>query len=49
MGGIGLRNFLGCGTPSVITFKIPAKLPSLHIHSFFVRSGASAEPEPFAP
>jgi hypothetical protein len=32
MGGIGPRNCFGCGTPLVTTFKIPAKLPSLHNH-----------------
>src|SRR5580658_7330359 len=49
MGGIGLRYCLGCGTPSVITFKIPAKLPSLHSHFFFVRSGPNGDPVAFAP
>src|ERR1700688_148968 len=49
MAGIGLRYCFGCGTPSVITFKIPAKVPSLHNHLLLVRSGPSAEPVPFAP
>ena len=49
MGGIGLRYSLGCGTPSVITFKIPARLPSLHNHLPLVRLGPRGEPVAFAP
>src|ERR1700677_1327718 len=43
IGGIDARYFFGDGTPSVITFKIPAKLPSLHNRSWLVRGGASDE------
>src|ERR1700691_427395 len=49
MGGIGLRYCLGCGTPSGIAFKIPARLPSLHNHLPPARLGPRGEPIPFAP
>src|SRR5215469_10873599 len=49
MGGIGLLNCFGFGTPSVIIFRISAKLPSVHKYFCFVRSGPRGVPVPLTP